>query len=47
MQKIGPRARAVAEGRNVLSAKQLTQASVQLLGHMGRNPAMDTDTRAA
>ena len=47
VQKIGPRGRAVAEGRNVLSAKHLTQTSVQLLGKMGRNPAMDAETRAA
>ncbi len=47
MHKIGPRSRAVAEGRNVLSAKHLTQASVQLPGKMGRNPAMDAETRAA
>ena len=47
MQKISPRGRALAEGRNVLSTKHLTQASAQLLGKMGRNPAMDTETRAA
>ena len=47
MQKISPRARALAEVRNVLNAKHLTQASAQLLGKMGRNPAMDTETRTA
>ena len=47
MQKTGPRARALAKGRNVLSAKHLTQASAQFLGKMGRNPAMDAETRAA
>lgn len=35
MQKIGRRGRDLAEGRNVLSAKHLPQASVQLLGNMG------------
>ena len=36
MQKIGPRARALAEGRNVLSTKHLTQPSAQFLGNVGR-----------
>jgi hypothetical protein len=47
VQTIGPRGRALAEVRNVLNAKHLTQLSAQLLGKMGRNPAMDTETRAA
>ncbi len=36
MQEIGPCARAFAQGRNVLSAKHLTQASAQFLGNVGR-----------
>ena len=36
MQKIGLCGRALAEGRNVLSANHLTQVSAQFLGDMGR-----------
>ena len=42
MHRIRPCGRASADGRNVLSAKNLAQASVEWLGSKGRNPAMDT-----
>jgi hypothetical protein len=37
----------MAEGRNLLSAKHLSQASAQFPGQCGTNSAMDAETRAA
>ena len=37
----------MAEGRNLLSAKHLSQASAQFPGQCGPNSAMDAETRAA
>ena len=46
VQKIGPRGRALAEGRNALSTNHLTQAVGPIPGRCGPNPAMDKETRA-
>ncbi len=47
MQTIGPLGEALAAGRNVLSAKHLTLASVKFLRNIARNLTMDADSRAA
>ena len=47
MHQLCPCGPAKADGRNVLSANHLTQASVHFLGNIGPNQAMDTGIRAA